>query len=166
MMPNLISKRIVNIGLIFTALFSICAQFSYANNMTSTATVISVTQAYINHQTKMRQLQQNIVYHPTLGYMEYQQIWCNNDQQRARINYQRFITDICLKRGGKLTNNWCVISKIRQPLFYTDVSDYDANCTTNHATIVQIIEVLPMINKDPIIAKAWLQTAQSLGFNQ
>ncbi|OBU15442.1 hypothetical protein BTN98_14165 [Photobacterium aquimaris] len=163
-MHNLTSKRIVNISLIVTVFFSMCAQLSYAQNMISTPTVISVTQAYINHQTKMRQPQQNIIYHPTLGYMEYQQIWCNNDQQQAITNYQRFIADICLKRGGKLTNNWCVISKIRQPLFYTDVSDYDANCTTNHATIVQIIEVLPMINKDPIIAKAWLQTAQSLGY--
>ncbi len=166
-MRNLTWKYIVNIGLLFTAFFSMCAQVSYANNITSTSTVISATQAFINHQTKVQQPQQNIVYHPTLGYMEYQQIWCNDTQQQSINNYQRFITDICIKRGGDLTNHWCTTSKTQQPLFYTVISDYEANnCATNQATIVQIIEVLPMLNKNPNIAKTWLQTAQRFGFNE
>ncbi|SMY33743.1 hypothetical protein PMAL9190_01202 [Photobacterium malacitanum] len=165
-MRNLTWKRIVNIGLLFMAFFSMCTQVSYAKQITSTSTVISATQAYINHQTKMQQPQQNIVYHPTLGYMEYQQIWCNDNRQQSRVNYQRFITDICIKRGGDITNHWCTASKTQQPIFYTVVSDYDANCATNQATIVQITEVLPTLNNNSNIAKTWLKVAQSLGFNE
>lgn len=155
----------INSILIFSFLSSVCFNFAYAYSINTTSlSVISTTQAYINHQTKILQPEQNIVYHPTLGYMDYQQIWCNDNNQSTMINYQHFISNVCMKRGGILTKNWCALSDTQQPLFYTFIATYDSSCRSNNANIVQIIEMMPNINNDKTIAKAWMKTAKSLGF--
>lgn len=152
-------------ALVLTLLLGGHTNVTYANNLHSThLSVISTIQTYINQQTVYQQPQQNIVYHPTLGYMDYQQIWCNNSYQQQMINYQHFILKVCNERGGELVNHWCSLSDSHQPLFYTSIAPYDANCSSNSAIIVHIIETLPEANKDPIVAVAWIKTAKSFGF--
>ena len=96
--------------------------------------------------------------------MDYQQIWCNDDHQSAMMHYQHFIAHVCLERGGSLTKNWCTLSGSQQPLFYTFIAAYDSSCHSNDATIVHIIEAMPNIKNTTVVAKAWIKTAQSLGF--
>ncbi|WP_297478843.1 hypothetical protein [uncultured Photobacterium sp.] len=142
------------------------ANVIFANDLYSThLSVISTTQAYINQQTVYQQPQQNIVYHPTLGYMDYQQIWCNDAHQQQTINYQRFISKVCSKRGGELINHWCILSDSHLPLFYTFIAPYDADCNGESATIVHIMEMLPTGKKDPTVAVSWIKIAKSFGFN-
>lgn len=138
---------------------------TYADNLYSRhSNAISATQIYISQQTVYQQPQQNILYHPTLGYMDYQQVWCNDTHQQQTINYQRFISKVCHERKGELINHWCALSDSHQPLFYIFIAPYDANCSGNSATIIHIMETIPEANKDPAIAVAWIKVAKSLGF--
>lgn len=165
MMRSLKWKLTINSILMCSLLSGVLVNFTYADKTgSSSLSVITTTQAYINHQTIVQQPEQNIVYHPTLGYMDYQQIWCNDDHQSAMKHYQHFITQVCLERGGSLTKNWCTLSGSQQPLFYTFIAAYDLSCHSDEATIVHIIEVMPNIKNNTVVAKAWIKTAKSLGF--
>ena len=164
-MRNLKWKHTVKMIWMCSFLYGACFNLAYAADINATQlSVITATQAYINNQTIAPQPEQNIVYHPTLGYMDYQQIWCSEDHQSAMVKYQHFITHVCLEKGGNLTKNWCSLSGSQQPLFYTSIAAYDLSCHGNNATIVHIIEMMPNINNDTTIAKAWMKTAKSLGF--
>ncbi|CEO40933.1 hypothetical protein C0Z01_18210 [Photobacterium kishitanii] len=164
-MRSLKWKLTVNSILMFSFLSSVCFNFAYAYDINSaSSSAIMSTQAYIDHQTKSLQPEQNIVYHPTLGYMDYQQIWCNDNQQSIMSKYQHFISNVCVEKGGILTKNWCALSDTRQPIFYTFIANYDSSCHGNHATIVHITEMMPNTNNNTNIAREWMKIAQSLGF--
>lgn len=164
-MFNLQWKAKINCILMLGFLFGASINITYADDTPPISpSVIMVTQTYINHQTSAQQPVQNIVYHPTLGYMDYQQVWCNDDHQSAMMHYQHFISHVCLEKGGDLVNNWCTSSKLQQPLFYTFVAVYDSTCHSNNGTIVHIIEAIPEVKNNTTVANAWIKTAKSLGF--
>lgn len=164
-MSNLQWKVTVNIMLMFTVLYGACFNIAYANNVKpAQLSAITATQIYINQQTVVSQGAQNIEYHPTFGYMDYQQVWCNGNVQSAIMKYQHFVEEMCTEKGGRINNHWCTLSYSQQPLFYTFIAPYDANCRDGNAIIVHIIEVMPTTKSDASVAKAWLRTAQSLHF--
>ncbi|EAS65754.1 hypothetical protein L4D04_07835 [Photobacterium angustum] len=127
----------------------------------STTSFIETVDSYESSQTQ----QQGItVYHPVLGYANYENIVCDSNDNHQR-ELRHLVTSYCLKHSGKLVNNWCVDTQSNMPLFNAELNQHTMDCHLGgNASIIHVLEFLPSTEHEQQTQQSWLQVATAFGY--
>ncbi|EAR56865.1 hypothetical protein SKA34_05275 [Photobacterium sp. SKA34] len=127
----------------------------------STTSFIETIDSYKLSQTP----QQGItVYHPVLGYANYENIVCDSKDNHQR-QFLHLVSSYCLQHRGKVVDNWCVDKQNNMPLFSAELNQHSMNCRSGgNASIIHVLEFLPSVEHDQQTQQNWLQVATAFGY--
>lgn len=127
----------------------------------STTSFIETVDSYESSQTQ----QQGItVYHPVLGYANYENIVCDSNDNHQR-ELRHLVTSYCLQHSGKLVDNWCVDTQSNMPLFNAEINQHSMDCHSGgNASLIHVLEFLPSAEHDQQTQQSWLQVATAFGY--
>ena len=104
------------------------------------------------------------IYHPTLGFVNYETILCGAKDETEQAFHQ-LVVSVCNEQQGKMYRNWCIDKQKNTPLFHAELDGGVSRCQEGeYASIVHVLEALPSIKISAKQRNNWLQVARSFGY--
>ncbi|PQJ62686.1 hypothetical protein [Photobacterium angustum] len=117
-----------------------------------------------NYELSQTQQQGITVYHPVLGYANYENTVCDSEDNHQQ-QFRRLVSSYCLQHSGKVVDNWCVDKQNNMPLFTAELNQLRTDCHSGgNASIIHVLEFLPSVEHDQQTQQSWLQVATAFGY--
>ena len=124
----------------------------------------SFIEALDSYESSQIQQQGITVYHPLLGYANYENTVCDSEDNHPQ-QFLHLVSSYCLEHNGKVVDNWCVDKQSNMPLFTAELNQLRTDCNSGgNTSIIHVLEFLPSVEHDQQTQQSWLQVATAFGY--
>ncbi|WP_318511675.1 hypothetical protein [Photobacterium leiognathi] len=118
----------------------------------------------IESDTQLVQNQGLAIYHPTLGFVNYETTLCGAKEKTEQA-FKQLVTSVCSEQQGRVESNWCIDTKSNAPLFNAELGSFVMTCQDGeYSSIIHVLEALPSVKISSEQRNNWLQVATSFGY--